>query len=199
MHVNRSKALARALLLSYVTVGYNLIEGLASLAAGILAGSVALLGFALDSFFEALSGAVMVWRFRRQGGLTEEAEERTEGIAVKLVGYTFVLLGCYVLYESIGKLVTHEMPERSLFGIVIAIASLIVMPIVYRLKLRTGQVIGSRSLIADSKETLVCSLLSVALLVGLGLNYLFGFWWADPVAGLLIVGYLFGQAYETLA
>lgn len=189
---------SRALLLSYITVGYNVLEGLASITAGILAGSVALLGFGVDSFFESLSGTVMVWRFRRPGVLTEEAEEKSESRAVKLVGYTFVLLGFYVLYESVHKLFTHETPERSLVGIIIAIASLIVMPTLYRMKLATGEAIGSRSLIADSKETLACSMLSVALLIGLGMNYLFGLWWADPLSGLLIVAYLFKEAREAL-
>lgn len=196
--MQRSATRAQALWLSYFTVGYNLIEGLASVVVGLRAGSIALVGFALDSFFETLSGAVMVWRFRRSVGLPEEADEEKEGTAVKLVGVTFVLLGCYVLYESVHKLITHEIPARSLLGIIIAIASLIVMPILYRLKIRTGQALGSRSLVADAKETLVCSLLSVALLFGLGLNYLFGLWWADPVAGMLIVGYLFKEAYEAL-
>lgn len=189
---------SRALLLSYITVGYNVLEGLASITAGILAGSVALLGFGVDSFFESLSGTVMAWRFRRPGGLTEEAEDESESRAVKLVGYTFVLLGFYVLYESVHKLITHETPERSLIGIIIAVASLIVIPILYRMKLVIGEAIGSRSLTADSKETLACSMLSVALLIGLGLNYLFGLWWADTLAGLLIVVYLFKGAREAL-
>ncbi|MCL5961705.1 MAG: cation transporter [Chloroflexi bacterium] len=196
--MDRPRALKRALLLSYITVGYNVLEGLLSIAAGVAAGSVALMGFALDSFFESLSGAVMVWRFRQPDGATEDAEEESESTAVKLVGYTFVLLGCYVLYESVWKLATHESPEQSLLGIAIAVASLIVMPVLYRMKLAVGVAIGSDSLIADSKETLACSLLSVALLMGLALNYLFGLWWADPLAGLVIVIYLFKEAREAL-
>lgn len=124
----------RALRLSYITVGYNVVEGLASIAAGIMAGSAALLGFALDSFFESFSGAVMVWRFRRQVDLPDGAEENAENSAVKLVGYTFIALGCYVLFESVQKLATREAPEPSLFGIIIATASLIVMPVLYWLK-----------------------------------------------------------------
>lgn len=188
----------RALLLSYITVGYNLIEGFASITAGILAGSTALLGFGVDSFFESLSGAVMVWRFRSNNTFSKEVDEQTENLAVKLVGYTFIVLGAYVLYESVVKLITHQTPERSLFGIGIAIASVIVMPVLYLMKLRTGEAIGSRSLVADSKETLACSFLSIALLIGLGLNYLLGWWWADPIAGLVIVGYLLKEAREAL-
>ncbi len=189
----------RALLLSYITVGYNVVEGFASIAAGILAGSAALLGFWVDSFFESLSGAVIVWRFSAKNTISEEAEEQTENLAVRLVGYTFIVLGAYILYESASKLIAREAPEPSLFGVGIAIASIIVMSILYRLKLRTGEAIGSQSLVADSKETLACSLLSVTLLIGLGLNFLLGWWWADPVAGLVIVGFLLKEAYEALA
>lgn len=190
---------SRALLLSYITVGYNIAEGALSILAGVLAGSAALLGFGVDSFFESLSGAVMIWRFRSSDAASEESEEQTEHRAVRLVGVTFILLGAYVLYESVEKLATHEAPDTSLLGIAIAIASIIVMPVLYHAKLRTGEAMGSRSLIADSKETLACSLLSVALLIGLGLNYLLGWWWADPIAGLVIVGYLFKEAREALA
>ena len=189
---------ARALLLSYITVAYNTVEGLVSIAAGILAGSAALLGFGVSSFFESLSGAVMVWRFRSKSATSEEAEERAENLAVRLVGYTFVVLGAYVLYESVSKLATREAPDPSLFGVGIAIASMVVMPALYLVKLRTGEAIASQSLVADSKETLACCLMSVTLLAGLGLNYLLGWWWADPVAGLVIVGYLFTEAYEAL-
>lgn len=188
----------RALALSYFTVGYNVVEGLVSILAGVLAGSIALIGFGLDSFVESLSGGVMVWRFRMHGRVSEEEEERIEARATKLVGYTFVLLGCYVLYESGSKLLRQEMPAPSLLGIIIAVVSLIVMPGLSLLKLRTGQAVGSRSLIADSRETLACAWLSVGLLVGLGLNYLFRLWWADPVAALLIVAFLFREGYETL-
>ncbi|MDO8589028.1 MAG: cation transporter [Armatimonadota bacterium] len=196
--MDKARLQARALLLSYITVAYNTVEGLVSIAAGILAGSAALLGFGVDSFFESLSGAVMVWRFKGKNAISEEAEERTEKLAVRLVGYTFVVLGAYVLYESVSKLATREAPERSLFGVGIAIASIIVMPALYLLKLKTGEAIASQSLVADSKETLACCLMSVTLLVGLGLNYLLGWWWADPLAGLVIVGYLFTEAHEAL-
>jgi len=188
----------KALFLSYFTVGYNILEGVVSILAGVMAGSIALVGFGLDSFVEALSGGVMIWRFTQHGKISEEEEERIEKKAVKLVGYTFFILGIYVLYESLKKLYFLESPDPSLLGIIIAIVSMIVMPVLFLMKYRTGKAIGSRSLMADSKETLACLFLSVALLIGLGLNYLFGLWQADPIVGLIIVLFLFKEGYSTL-
>lgn len=188
----------KALWLSLFSVAYNLVEGVVSIVAGLLAGSIALTGFGLDSFVESLSGGVMVWRFEKHGKISEEEEERVEVKAAKLVGYTFFVLAAYVLFESLKKLIYREIPEPSLLGIVIAIVSLIVMPVLFYMKLRVGRSLGSRGLVADSKQTLACVYLSVALLLGLGLNYLFGIWWADPLAGLVIVGFLVREGYETL-
>lgn len=189
----------RALLLSYFTVSYNVVEGILSLLAGSMADSIALIGFGLDSFVESLSGMIVIWRFRLHGKISEEEEERKEQKAERFIGYTFFFLALYILYESIKKLYLGEITEPSLFGIIIAIVSLITMPILFFLKYRTGRQIGSRSLIADSKETLACSFLSLALLAGLGLNYLYGLWQADPVIALVIVGYLVKEGRETLA
>jgi cation diffusion facilitator family transporter len=188
----------KALVLSYITVGYNILEGIASIIAGALAGSVALLGFGLDSFVESLSGGVMVWRFRNQGKLSEKEVENIESKATKFVGYTFFLLAAYILYESTNKLVSQEAPNPSLFGIIIAIVSLIAMPILFYQKYKTGKALGSGSLVADSKETLACLFLSFALFIGLGANYLFGWWQADPVVGLIIVIFLIREGYEAL-
>jgi divalent metal cation (Fe/Co/Zn/Cd) transporter len=189
----------KALLLSYFTVGYNILEGVVSILAGLLAGgSIALIGFGLDSFVESLSGGVMIWRFRKHGKISEEEEEKVERRATRLVAYTFFVLGAYVLYESVRKLYLREAAEPSLFGIIIAIVSVIVMPVLFYLKYQTGKSIGSRSLVADSKETLACVFLSFSLLIGLGLNYLHGIWQADPIVGLVIVGFLVKEGYETL-
>jgi len=188
----------KALSLSYFTVGYNIIEGIVSILAGLLAGSIALIGFGLDSFVESLSGSVMIWRFRKHEQMSEEEEERIEAKAVRLIAYTFFILGAYVLYESIKKLYLQEMPDPSLFGIIIAIVSIIVMPVLFYMKYRTGKTINSRSLVADSKQTLVCCILSVALLIGLGLNYLYGFWQADPIVGLVTVVFLVREGYHAL-
>lgn len=188
----------KALSLSYFTVGYNILEGIVSILAGLLAGSIALIGFGLDSFVESLSGSVMIWRFSKHERMSEEEEERIEAKAVRLIAYTFFILGVYVLYESVKKLYIHEMPDPSLFGIIIAIVSIIVMPILFYMKYRTGKTINSRSLVADSKQTLVCCILSVALLIGLGLNYLYGFWQADPIVGLITVFFLVREGYLAL-
>ena len=188
----------RALLLSYFTIGYNAIECILSIIAGMLAGSIALIGFGLDSLIESLSALIMVWRFTKHGKVSGEEEERVEKRAERLVGYTFLIFAAYILYESIEKLINHEIAEPSLLGIGIALASIIVMPILYKMKLNTGKAINSRSLIADSKETLACAFLSVALLLGLGANYLFGFWQADSLVGLLIVFYLAREGIEIL-
>jgi len=188
----------RAFYLSLFTVAYNLVEGIISVIAGMLSGSIALVGFGLDSFVESLSGGVMIWRFRGLGNITREEEERMEAKAARLVGYTFYILGVYVLYGSFKKLILREIPEPSLLGIVIAIASLVVMPALFIMKNRIGKSIGSRGLVADSKQTLACCFLSAALLLGLGLNYLYGIWWADPAAGLVIVVFFMREGYKIL-
>ncbi len=188
----------RALLLAYVTVGYNIVEGAVSIFAAILAGSVALLGFGLDSLVESLSGTVMIWRFGQKGGASGEEAQRRERKAVRFVGYTFLILGAYVLYESVEKLYFQEPPRPSLLGLIIALVSLITMPVLFHLKHRTGKALESASLMADAKQTLACALLSAALLLGLGLNYLYGIWQADPAIGLGIVFFLFREGYETL-
>jgi cation diffusion facilitator family transporter len=188
----------RALWLSYFTVGYNILEGILSIFAGSLAGSIALIGFGLDSFVESLSGSVMIWRFRKSGKMSEEEEEKVERRATRLIGYSFFILGAYVLYESGKKLYLREIPDPSFLGIIVAIASIIVMPILFYLKYQTGKAIGSRSLIADSKETLACVFLSIALLIGLVLNYWYDLWQADPIVGLVIVIFLIKEGYNIL-
>ncbi len=195
---DNSNLFKNALYLSYFSVGYNLLEGIASIIAGEIAGSIALIGFGLDSFVESLSGGIMIWRFRKYGSNSSQSEEEIESRATKLIAYTLFILGAYVLYESLKKMYYHEIPKPTLFGIIIAIASIIAMPILFYLKNKIGRSIGSRSLIADSKQTLACVLLSVALLIGLGLNYLYKLWWTDPIVGLLIVGYLIREGYNTL-
>jgi divalent metal cation (Fe/Co/Zn/Cd) transporter len=188
----------KALLLSYFTVGYNVLEGLISVAAGSWAGSVALVGFGLDSFVESLSGGVMIWRFARHRSLSPEAEARLERRAVRIVGCTFFILGAYILYESLHKLIFREIPGPSLVGICVAIVSIIIMPVLFLQKYRLGAAMGSASLMADSKQTLACAMLSVALLVGLGLNYLYGIWQVDPAIGLVIVAILAREGYRAL-
>ncbi len=183
----------RGLHLEYFTVGYNILEAIASIVFGGIAGSIALVGFGLDSIVESLSGGVLIWRLRHHGRITEEEEEKVERKAVRFVAVTFFVLGLYVMVESIKKLVAAEAPEASLPGIMIAAASLVIMPVLTWQKYITGRRINSRALVADSRETLACAFLSLALLLGLGANYLFGFWQADPAVGLVIVAFLFRE------
>jgi len=189
---------SQALRLSYFTVGYNIIECIVSIIAGFIAGSTALLGFGSDSLVESLSGTIMIWRFRKHGIISKEKEDEIERKATFFVGITFFIFGIYILYESIRKLIVIEKPEPSIVGIIIAIASIIVMPILFYVKYKTGKSIGSKSLIADSKQTLACVFMSVSLLIGLSLNYLWGFWQADPIVGLIIVAFLFKEGYEII-
>jgi divalent metal cation (Fe/Co/Zn/Cd) transporter len=142
-----------------------------------------------------LSGLVLIWRLRQHGKISEEKEERIEKRATRFVAITFFTLGLYVFVEAIRKWAVVKIPEPSLPGIVIATASLIVMPILTVQKYRTGRRIYSRALVADSKETLACAFLSLALLIGLGANYLFGFWQADPIIGIVIAAFLFREGW----
>ena len=186
----------KGLFLEYITVVYNVFEAIASIVFGSIAGSVALVGFGLDSVVESLSGLILIWRLRQHGKITAADEERIEKRARKLVAATFFILGSYILYESVEKLAVREIPEPSLPGIIIAILSIIIMPVLTWQKYKTGKKINSRALMADARETLACAFLSVALLLGLGANYLFGFWQADPIVGLIIVAFLFREGWE---
>ncbi|MFC2001817.1 cation diffusion facilitator family transporter [Chloroflexota bacterium] len=186
----------KGLHLEYFTVGYNVLEAVASIVFGGIAGSIALIGFGLDSIVESLSGLVLIWRLRQHGKISRTAEARIEKRAARFVAITFFVLGIYVLFESVKKLLFAEIPEPSVPGMVIATASLIVMPLLTWQKYKTGKQINSRALVADAKETLACAFLSVALLSGLGANYLFGFWQADSIVGLIIVAFLFREGWE---
>lgn len=186
----------RALFLSWLTLVYNIGEGVVAIFFGLGAGSIALVGFGLDSFIESLSGGVMIWRFSHQG-LSEEREEALERKASRYVAYTLFILGIYVAFEATRSLLGAEAPDRSLPGIIIAVVSLIAMPLLFIAKTTTGRKLSSRSLMADSRQTLACMFLSVALLAGLGLNYLFGLWWADPAASLVIALLVVREGYKT--
>ena len=194
--MNIDRLYRRGLYLEYFTVAYNILEAVVSIVFGSIANSIALIGFGLDSIIESLSGLALIWRLSQHKKLSAEAEERLEKRVTRFVAITFFILGLYILFESMKKLVLAEVPEASLPGIIIAVASLIAMPLLAWQKYKTGKQINSRALVADSKETLACAFLSVALLLGLGANYLFGFWQADPIVGLIIVAYLFREGWE---
>lgn len=186
----------KGLRLEYFTIGYNILEAAASIVFGSIANSIALIGFGLDSIVESLSGLVLAWRLRQHGRISEAAEEKLEKRATRLVAITFFILGAYVLFQSVKNLVLADIPAPSLPGIVIALASMVVMPVLAWQKSKTGKQINSRALVADSKETLACAFLSVALLLGLGANYLIGFWQADSIVGLIIAIFLFREGRE---
>jgi divalent metal cation (Fe/Co/Zn/Cd) transporter len=188
----------KGLRLEYFSIGYNVTEAIVSIVFGTIAGSIALIGFGLDSIVESLSAGALIWRLRQHGHISQKTEERIEKRVVKLVTITFLILGVYVLVESIRKLTLAEIPAPSFPGIVIAIVSLAAMPVVAWQKRNIGRRIGSRALVADSKETLACTFLSLALLLGLGANYLWGFWQADPVVGFIIVAFLFREGWHGL-
>ena len=163
-----------------------------------MAGSIALIGFGLDSIVESLSGFVLIWRLKKHGSLSPEKEELVERRASRFVGITFFILGLYVLVESVQAIALNETAESSFPGIVIASVSLLIMPVLGWGKLRIGKKLGYRSLIADAKETFVCSFLSFALLLGLMARSLLNFYLADAFVGLLIAGYVFKEGYELL-
>lgn len=166
----------KGLMAEYFTVGWNVIEGIVAIAAGIQAGSIALAGFGLDSYIEVASGLVLIWRLRKHGFSNDEEEDAAEKRAILFVGTTFFLLAAYVLYESGKKLYFHEHPEESLVGIILATVSLVAMPILAVYKKKIATEINSRALRADALETLACSYLSLTLLFGLGANALFNWW-----------------------
>jgi divalent metal cation (Fe/Co/Zn/Cd) transporter len=188
----------KALLLSYFTVGYNVLEGIFSVLAGELAGSIALIGFGFDSGIESFSGGVLIWRLAKHGKISVQQEERVEKRAIKLIGASFFVLAGYIFFISIQKLYNAETPEPSLFGIIIAMLSIIIMPALSYAKIKTAEKMGSLSIKADAKQTILCSLLSVTLLAGLGLNYFFGLWWADPTFALVMVFFIIREGIETL-
>jgi divalent metal cation (Fe/Co/Zn/Cd) transporter len=179
--------------LEYFTLGWNLIEAAVAVVAGLLAGSIALIGFGVDSVIESISGGVLLWRLQ-----THRADEQRERLALKLVGVSFLLLAAYVAFEAAETLLRREPPRVSLVGIVLSLASLVVMPLLARAKRRVAARLESRALHADSRQTDLCAWLSAILLGGLTLNALAGWWWADPVAALLMVPIIAREGIEAL-
>ena len=193
------RARHKALALSLFTVLYNLAEGGIAMTASAQSGSSALWGFGLDSFVESLSGLVMVWRFAKfEIDSGDEEFEAIERRSARLVAYSFFALGAYVVLDASYALYAREAPESSVLGMALAVASLVVMPVLFLLKYRLGKSIGSRSLVADSKETLACLLLSVALLAGLAANWLWRLWWVDAASALVIAALILREGWETL-
>ena len=194
----RRVLLARGLRLEYLTVGWNVIEGVIAITAALAAGSVALLGFGIDSFVETISGLVLIWRLRREaaGTLDEEATEAIERRAERLVGGAFFLLAAYITFDAITTLLAQEKPEASPVGIAVTSLSIAVMLWLARAKRQVAGELGSRALAADAEQTQACWYLSVVVLAGIGLNALLGWWWADPVAALAVVVLLVREGRE---
>lgn len=187
----RAAAVQSGVNLEYFTVAWNLLEAVVALVAGAVAGSIALVGFGLDSLIEVSSGTVLLWRLHSDHD--HERREKVEARALKLVGASLLALAAYVAGEALVTLVRREAPERSLPGIALAVASLIAMPLLARAKRSVATAIASPALQADSRQTDICAYLSGILLLGLLLNGAFGWWWADPAAGLVMVPLI---AYE---
>jgi divalent metal cation (Fe/Co/Zn/Cd) transporter len=181
--------------LEYLTIAWNLLEGIIAIGAGLMAGSIALVGFGFDSVIEVTSGAALLWRLHMDA---PEKREHAEQIALKLVGISFLLLAAYVAFDAAKSLLTHEPPQASYLGIGIAALSLVVMPILARAKRRVAESINSRALQADSRQTDICAYLSAILLGGLLLNAVFGWWWADPVAALIMTPIIVKEGVEAL-
>jgi len=178
----RAAAVHRGLGLEYFTVSWNALEAVVALVSGAVAGSVALIAFGLDSIIEVSSGVILLWRLHADHN--EARREAVERRALRLVGISLLALAAYVAGDSVLTLVRKDSPERSLPGIVLAVASLVAMPLLARSKRRVASTLGSSALHADSRQTDICAYLSGILLLGLLLNAGLGWWWADPVAGL---------------
>lgn len=197
----RPALIRRGLLLEYLTVGWNVLEGLIAVLAGLASGSIALIAFGIDSIVETISGVVLIWRLRAEerGELDEEGIERVERRAELLVGVSFMILAAYVAFESVRALVSAEAADPSPVGIVLTAVSIGVMLWLAKAKRETGEALGSRALIADSKQTRACWYLSAVALTGLALNALLGWWWADPLAALAIAVLLVREGWEALS
>ena len=192
--MDRPALIRRGKVLEYATVGYNSLEGIIAIAAGLMAGSIALVGFGFDSVIEVISGVTLLWRLHAD--VDEEKRERVEQRALRIVGASFPLLAAYVTFDALKALVLREPPDESVIGIVLAAVSLVVMPFLVRAKRRVAGAIGSRALNADATQTALCTYLSAILLAGLLLNATLGWWWADPVAAMVMVPIIVREGLE---
>jgi divalent metal cation (Fe/Co/Zn/Cd) transporter len=181
----RQSAVQRGILLSYATIGYNSLEAIGSLIAGLLSGSVALVGFGIDSVIEVIASVAAQWRLRIDADLSRRHE--SEVLTHRIVGWCFVALAVYVTLDGLKSLYLAEAPDRSWFGLIVLVLSVIVMPALAWAKRRVAIAMQSTALEAEAKQTSLCAYLSVIALGGVALNALFGWWWADPVAALAMV------------
>lgn len=182
--VVRARLVRRVRLLVRSVIAYNAIEGVIAITAGLAASSAALVGFGLDSAIEVSSAVAVAWQFGSRSDNHEEREQRT----LRLIAYSFFALAVYVAGQSVWTLLTQNAPDESIIGVVLTGVSVIVMPAVSRAQRNAGRALGSRSVVADSRQTMLCAALSVAVLIGLAANIALGWWWADPIAGLVVAG-----------
>ena len=185
----------KALILVWVGEIWNIFEATIAIWAAIIAGSVALLAFGLDSIIELFAGAVMIWRFWKE---RQDAEGKKEKTALRLIGVTFFLLAAFIVFQSIATLLGYfSQPRDSIVGVFITISSAVLMTILFVYKTRIAKRIGSRALRAEAYQSLICDLQDLIVLVGLGLNILLGLWWADPVMALALVPFLIREGLES--
>jgi divalent metal cation (Fe/Co/Zn/Cd) transporter len=194
--LERTAVVQRGRKLEYFTIVWNGLEGLVAVIAGVVAGSISLVGFGIDSFIEVTSGLTLLWRMSVDTDVPGRV--RNEKRALKIVGICFIGLAAYIAYESALDLWSRRAPEHSIPGIILACVSLIVMPLLSRAKRKVGRALGSAAMHADAKQTEFCTYLSAILLAGLLLNTLFGVWWADPVAALIMVPIIAKEGIEGL-
>lgn len=192
----RSDLVARGLWLNYVTLAYNSLEGIIAIIAGTMAGSVALIGFGFDSVIEVTASVAAQWRLRADVLIARR--ERAERFSLRIIGASFLALAAYVAWEGATSLWFRERPDESRLGIALAALSLVVMPLLARAKRRVATGLASGALAADAQQTTLCAYLSAILLGGLALNALLGWWWADPVAALIMVPIIAREGIEGL-
>jgi len=182
--------------LEYFTIGWNSLEGLSALATGLIAGSISLIGFGVDSFIEVTSAIALLWRLSLISD--EESREQNERFTLKIVGSCFLALSVYVAFVAISNLLRKHAPGHSMAGIAVACAALVAMPLLSRAKKRVGEQLGSGAMFADARQADFCTYLSAILLLGLILNAAVGWWWADPVAGVVMVPIIAREGIDAL-
>jgi divalent metal cation (Fe/Co/Zn/Cd) transporter len=192
--ISREAAAHRGRRLEYFTIAWNSLEGLIGIGAGMIAGSVSLIGFGIDSLFEVTSGATLLWRMSVDADAARR--ERNERLSLRILGACFLALALYVAIEAVLDLGRKAAPERSVSGIALAVVSLLVMPVLSRAKKSVGNALSSAAMKADARQTDFCVYLSAILLVGLVLNAILGWWWADPVAALVMVPLIAKAGFE---
>jgi divalent metal cation (Fe/Co/Zn/Cd) transporter len=192
--LSRPALVRRGLALNWLTIAYNVVEAVVAIGAGVVTGSVALLGFGLDSVIEVTASGAAQWRLRAD--LDPARRARVERATLRIIGWSFLVLAAYVVIESADTLLQHEPPERSVVGLVLLALSAIVMPVLARAKRRVARAMSSRALDAEATQTSLCAYLSVIALVGVALNAWFGWWWADPVAALAMVPIIAKEGVE---